>query len=49
MMTEFERFMLSTCFGATLGWILGIYLVYLANLISFIKRKLKERKERTNK
>ncbi|HFI0464882.1 TPA: hypothetical protein ACGOY9_000294 [Streptococcus suis] len=48
-MTEFERFMLSTCFGATLGWILGIYLVHLTDLISFFKGRLKERKERTNK
>ncbi|HEK9107226.1 TPA: hypothetical protein SUB18_000917 [Streptococcus equi subsp. zooepidemicus] len=48
-MTEFERFMLSTCFWATLGWIIGIYLVHLSNFISSIKRKLKERKERTNK
>ena len=48
-MTEFERFMLLTCFGVTLGWIVGIYLVHLTDLISFIKRKLKERKERTNK
>ena len=48
-MTDFERFMLSTCFGATLGWILGINLVLLTDLISHIKRKLKERRVQSDK
>jgi len=45
-MTEFQELMLSTCFGVTVGFLVGELITIIIFAISAIKNKIKKHKEK---
>ena len=45
-MTELQHFMLSTCFGATVGMLTGELITIIIFAVSAIKDKIRKHKER---
>lgn len=41
-MTNFEHFMLETCFGFVLGMLIGHTIIILSNVFNYLKAKFKK-------
>lgn len=47
-MTTYQEFMLSICFGATMGYLIFGLGIMISEAIRFVKKKIKAHKEKKN-
>ena len=44
-MTEVQNFMLTVCFGCTMGFLIGTFCIMISDGISYLKKKRRKKKE----
>lgn len=44
-MTEVQSFMLTVCFGCTMGFLIGTFSIMILDGISYLKKKRRKKKE----
>lgn len=44
-MTEVQNFMLTVCFGCTMGFLIGTFGIMISDSISYLKKKRRKKKE----